>query len=75
MEIDWAKYGFQEMTDWKGIYFREEFLLHLNEDNGFLRVSVGWDTDDPQVISFDKIPATNQAVVLLLKAFNCPKLP
>lgn len=78
--IDWAKYGFTEMPEWKGIYVRPEFPLALNLDGDFLRVSIGWEYGDvhklfPMVLSYDRIPATNQSVVLLLKAFACPKLP
>lgn len=73
--IDWAKYGFKELADWPGVYERPEFPLELNVDGEFLRVGFGWKQGDPEIISFDKIPANNQAVVLLLKAFACPKLP
>lgn len=69
--IDWMKYGFKE----NGIacYGRKDFPFELMEADGFISVFNPWELRVP--ISSGRIPATNQAVVLLLKAFNCPKLP
>lgn len=64
--IEWEKYGFKESND---EYKREDFPFTMYEENGFLIVS-----HEEYVLSEGKIPATNQSVVLLLKAFNCPKI-
>lgn len=74
--IDWVKYGFKPMKVNKDtVYTRLDFPLIIQEQNGFLSlVHVPGDLG-PSLVSSGKIPATNQAVVLLLKAFNCPKLP
>jgi hypothetical protein len=69
--IDWEKYGFKEDSTYKGVYTRDGFPLTLWEEGGFLDVSY----DFEYTISKDQIPATNQSVVLLLKAFNVPKNP
>lgn len=76
LPIDWEKYGFKVRSD--GGMEREDFPLVLDDYNGFLVVWLIRKEDGLEVdlkISEDKIPATNQAVVLLLKAFNCSKLP
>ena len=75
-EINWSKYGFTARKD--GGMEREDFPLVLDEYSGFLVVWHVFNEDGLEgniKISEGKIPATNQAVVLLLKAFNCPKLP
>lgn len=70
--IDWEKYGFKEDSEYVGLYNREDFPFYLSEHNDCLQVI---DKNMEYTFSKDTIPATNQAVVLLLKAFNCPKLP
>lgn len=74
-KIDWEKYGFKkfDLPSKKVVYARVEFPLVLAEDDKYLTVVVPKGNID--IISRGQIPATNQAVVLLLKAFNCPKLP
>lgn len=78
--IDWQKYGFKEVPSSsfidKGWYERKDFPFQLYEtSNGFLDVVKVYRDNETVEISSSTIPATNQAVVLLLKAFNCPKLP
>lgn len=67
--IDWEKYGFKEDLEYKGIYAYEDFddlPFLLNEKDGFITLfSDGLE----YTFSEGKIPATNQSVVLLLKAF------
>ena len=72
MEIDWIKYGFVEDSDEdrEGVYHRKDFPFDVWVVDGFLTLCI----NDEYTISKGKIPATNQAIVLLLKAFNLPKL-
>ena len=72
MEIDWIKYGFESDSEYEGLYGRGDFPFYLSEKDGCLVVH---DKNLEYTFSEGNIPATNQAVVLLLKAFNCPKLP
>lgn len=79
-KVDWAKYGFTEVPGPsflnKGWYERKDFPFQLYEtSNGFLDVVKVYGDNETVDISSSIIPANNQAVVLLLKAFNCPKLP
>lgn len=68
--IEWEKYGFVEDTEYKGAYHRKDFPFMIWERDGFLCLRV----NDEYTVSKGNIPATNQSVVLLLKAFNLPKL-
>jgi hypothetical protein len=75
-EINWSKYGFSVRKD--GGMQRDGFPLVLDEYEGFLVVWHIFNQDgiESQLIVSEKtIPATSQAVVLLLKAFNVPKNP
>lgn len=76
MEIDWGKYGFKEALYIGNISFyqRSQFPLTLGVLDNYLIVFYSDKTTSVE-LSRGKIPATNQSVVLLLKAFNCPKLP
>ena len=73
--IEWEKYGFKEDETGNGFYSREGFPLALAEEDGnSLTVYIDLIEDGCfREISKGQIPATNQAVVLLLKAFNVPK--
>lgn len=71
-KIEWTKYGFTEDSEYKGLYDRGDFPFYLSEHNSFLHVI---DHNLEYTFSKDTIVANNQSVVLLLKAFNCPKLP
>lgn len=74
--IDWQKYGFKEIRhDSRTYYQREGFPLLLAVMNETLSVISLDKSSLPHLVSSATIPANNQAVVLLLKAFNCPKLP
>lgn len=79
--IDWEKYGFKSFRfNEKEIYQREGFPLVLIVENEFLTVICHnaaplSSVKGPHIISTATIPATNQAVVLLLKAFNVSKNP
>lgn len=75
MEIDWIKYGFEESELLKGEFTRKDFPFVLEVIDNHLHVLYRHDTETEYTISLRDIPATNQAVVLLLKAFNCPKNP
>lgn len=69
--IDWDKYGFKELEDSHGYVFEDknQFPLILAENNNgtlsvYRKVDAYYDA-----LSDGQIPATNQSVVLLLKAF------
>lgn len=73
--IDWKKLGFHESKNWSGEkeYVRDDFPIHFQEENGFLTIynvtSVDFFNHETE-ISSGTIPATTQAVRLILKAFK-----
>lgn len=76
MEIDWQKYGFKSHRVGNDtVWTRQDFPLIIQVQNDFLSLIHTPGNTGPSLVSSATIPATNQAVVLLLKAFNCPKLP
>lgn len=77
--IDWEKYGFKLLYQFDlyhelDTYQREGFPFVLVPKDGFLKVMY-YDKGTLYIFSKGLIPATNQSVVLLLKAFNVPKNP
>ena len=70
--IDWKKYGFHgthESEELKEYEKPEEFPFILYEKDGFIGIKFEGNYDGDWTISEGCIPATNQSVVLLLKAF------
>lgn len=57
------------------VYIRGDFPLIIQVQDDYLTVVHFPGGSYPTIVSAGKIAATNQSVVLLLKAFACPKLP
>lgn len=64
--IDWTKHGFRPDCDYPGLYYRDDLPMAISVQKGFLNLYVG---DLEYCISKGRIPATDQSIVLLLKAF------
>lgn len=67
--IDWQKHGFVDITKHHNpsIYMNDDWqLFELSEENGFLKISVNME----YVVSEGIIPATNESIESLLKAFK-----
>lgn len=63
--IDWTKHGFRPDCEYPGLYYRDFFPMAISVQNDFLNLYVNLE----YCISKGQIPATDQSIVLLLKAF------